>query len=371
MKKAIMLLLGLVFCAAMIACETTTTAPSTTASTTAAVTTATTAPTTTTTVPSTTTVADAVVEGNYYGSHTVSAMGSEVVYHYVLIFADGAYAFRSVFEMGEEAYSFEETGTYSVAGDVLTMTPEGGSAATGTVAPDGSISAPVKASEMGSRALRTLAPTELEFDLYYVGSHEVSAMGTPVVYHYYIVLSLDGTYSFHSAFVMSEETYTYDEVGTYAATGLAITLTPDGGDAAEGTIGEDGTLSLPLKASSMGSRALRTVAVTALSYDTAYAGTHTVSAMGSEVVYEYTITFDVLGNYAFHSDFMMGEEPYTFDEVGTFTVEGLVITITPEGGTALPGTIHADGSLTLNVKASSMGSRADRTLAIPEPVVVE
>jgi hypothetical protein len=364
MKRTLSLFVGLVLALALIGCTGITTAATTVATTTAAETTDTTA--------STTEVEDAVVLGNYVGSHQVSAMGTEITYHYYLKFSDsGEYVFHSIYDMEGTLYWYDEEGTYSVEGTTLSMTPDGGEVATGTVSSEGTIEAPVKASEMGSRALRSLAPTDLEFDRNYVGSHVVSAMGSEVTYYYYLVFDLVGTYSFHCAFEMSGEVYTYDETGTYTTTAAVVSMTPDGGEAADGTIGTDGTIEVPVKASSMGSRALRTMSFSVLQYDVAYVGTHTVSAMGSEVVYVYEMTFDVLGNYAFHSSFTMSEEEYTYDEVGTYTVANLVLTTTPDGAEASVGSINADASITVAVKASSMATRSDRTLAIPEPVPAE
>lgn len=334
----------------------------------------TTTPTTATptTVPTTeeittTTEADAVVLGNYVGTHTVSAMGSEVVYNYLMVFdVSGAYTFHSIFTMSEVDYSFDETGTYLVEGNVLTITPTDGEPVVGTVNANGTIEVGVKASEMGSRTSRSLTPTKLMYDTNYVGTHTVSAMGSDVIYHYTITLGLDGTYAVFSTFIMSEEVYTFTENGTFTQAGSVITITPNEGEAVDGTINNDGTINVSIKASTMGARALRLLTPTALTYGVAYAGTHTVSAMGSDVVYNYTITFDLFGNYAFHSAFTMSEVDYTFDEVGTFTLVGTVLTTTPVDGVAVDGTLNADGSVTVSVKASSMGARALRTLVIPE-----
>jgi hypothetical protein len=95
-----------------------------------------------------------------------------------------------------------------------------------------------------------------------------------------------------------------------------------------------------------------------------YAGSHTVSAMGSEVVYNYSLKLKTGCEYAFTSNFQMSGVDYVFEEVGTFEVSDSAITITPEGGTAQAGTINADGSLNIPVKASEMGERASRHLRV-------
>ncbi|MDP3130357.1 MAG: hypothetical protein Q8N15_03360, partial [Bacillota bacterium] len=281
---------------------------------------------------------------------------------------DGSYSFHSIFVMSEVDYWFDEVGTFTVDGNSVTITPEGSDPVVGSIAVDGSLTIGIKASAMGSRTARTLVPSGVEYDQNYVGGHEVSAMGSLVNYHYTLTLGLDGTYAVYSTFIMSEVTYEFEEIGTFTVVGDVITITPDGGEAVAGTINADGTLAVSIKASAMGARALRTLALSALSYNVAYAGTHTVSAMGSDVVYTYTMTFDLFGNYTFHSEFTMSEVPYTFDETGSYTLEGAVLTTTPLDGEAVAGTLNADGSVTVSVKASTMGARAMRTLAIPAPV---
>ncbi|HAQ56375.1 MAG TPA: hypothetical protein DCR44_03080 [Acholeplasmatales bacterium] len=95
-----------------------------------------------------------------------------------------------------------------------------------------------------------------------------------------------------------------------------------------------------------------------------YAGSHTVSAMGSEVVYDYSLKLKTGCEYAFVSRFKMGGADYVFEEAGTFAVDGSVLTVTPEGGAAVEGAINVDGSLDLPIKASEMGERANRHLRV-------
>ena len=117
----------------------------------------------------------------------------------------------------------------------------------------------------------------------------------------------------------------------------------------------------------MGARADRTLSpIEELELAAEYEGTHTVSAMGSDVVYEYTITFDGEGNYAFRSDFEMGGVPYFYEETGTYEVVGTVLTLTPTGLDPAVGVIHMDGSIEAPIKPSSMGERALRVMT---PVV--
>lgn len=95
-----------------------------------------------------------------------------------------------------------------------------------------------------------------------------------------------------------------------------------------------------------------------------YAGSHTVSAMGSEITYQYSITLKPGLEYSFRSDFTMGGDPYFYEEKGIFTISGTTITITPEGQNPIDGVIKEDGSFDLSVKPSQMGSRAVRNLRL-------
>lgn len=355
MKKLFVTLFVFMFGVLLVGCnKTTTETPTTLAPTTEAP----------TTEAPTTAVPDVMLAEMYEGSHTVSAMGSEVVYFYEITFIDGEYYFVSEFEMGGEPYTFEETGTYEVYGTHITMTPEGGEAVEGDYLGDGVISISIKASEMASRSLREL--TALEVDRLYVGTHTVSAMGSEVVYVYEMIFAY-GIYTFISEFEMGGEVYNYFEIGTYEVDGTEITITPMGEDAVTGTV-EDGTLTISVKASAMASRSERELSSSKLGIY--YEGTHTVSAMGSEVVYNYTIKF-INGEYYFVSNFTMSETDYTYEETGTYAVDGLIVTLTPAGGEAVTGSINMDWSLTLPIKASEMGSRADRelTMTIPMPEV--
>jgi hypothetical protein len=295
-------------------------------------------------------------------------MGSEVVYLYEIHFNSGDYYFMSEFEMGGEEYLYEETGTYSVSGNTITMTPADETAVTGEVLASGNISIPIKASSMATRGPREL--TEVLIDRIYVGTHDVSAMGSAVTYVYQMTFA-HGNYHFYSEFEMAGTLYNFIEVGTYAVDGTTLTITPDGGEAVTGTIGQDDTISIGIKASAMASRAERQLEATKLNMF--YEGTHTVSAMGSDVVYTYTITFQ-FGEYTFHSEFEMDGTPYTYDEVGTYGVDGEgVITFTPDSETAVTGQVNADYSITLPIKASSMATRGDQTLTayMKELIVTE
>lgn len=60
-----------------------------------------------------------------------------------------------------------------------------------------------------------------------------------------------------------------------------------------------------------------------------YAGTYTKEAMGSEIVYEYSLILNEDNTYNYQVSFVMGGEEYPEEEAGTYTIEGNVITLTP------------------------------------------
>lgn len=99
-------------------------------------------------------------------------------------------------------------------------------------------------------------------------------------------------------------------------------------------------------------------------YHGQYAGGHSVVAMGSSVDYEYTMTLKPGKEYDFLSTFEMGGTVYEFTEKGTYAIEDDVFTIVPEGQEEVVGSINPDGSLTIGVQASQMGSREERDLRV-------
>jgi hypothetical protein len=93
-----------------------------------------------------------------------------------------------------------------------------------------------------------------------------------------------------------------------------------------------------------------------------YAGSHTVSAMGSDVVYDYTLKFSVGREFSFVSNFTMGEEAYQYEETGYYDIEDGVVTLHLDTE-VVEGSFDED-TLVIPVKASEMGSREERTLQL-------
>lgn len=93
-----------------------------------------------------------------------------------------------------------------------------------------------------------------------------------------------------------------------------------------------------------------------------YAGQHTVSAMGGEVLYTYTMKLMAGLKYEFVSYFKMGGTDYSHKEVGSWNIDGQTFTLTPKDETAVEGTI-IDGVISTSIKASWMASsRTETTL---------
>jgi len=96
-----------------------------------------------------------------------------------------------------------------------------------------------------------------------------------------------------------------------------------------------------------------------------YAGGHSVMAMGSAVDYAYTLTLKAGLRYEYVSQFAMGGESYSYEETGTWDIDGDQFILYPEGQDAVQGTIDADGAITIGVLGSAMASsRTESVLRI-------
>ena len=94
-----------------------------------------------------------------------------------------------------------------------------------------------------------------------------------------------------------------------------------------------------------------------------YAGTHTVSAMGQEVVYDYYLRLKEGREFEFVSNFEMGDDPQEYIESGYFDMEGSELSL-DLGSETITGNFDNDMNLTIPIKASSMGSREERVLRV-------
>lgn len=95
-----------------------------------------------------------------------------------------------------------------------------------------------------------------------------------------------------------------------------------------------------------------------------YAGSHSVMAMGSSVVYTYTMTLKSGLRYVFQSAFTMGGTLYHHTEVGFWDVDNDAFILKPDGEDDVTGTI-SDGVIETSIKASWMATtRTNTTLQL-------
>ncbi len=96
-----------------------------------------------------------------------------------------------------------------------------------------------------------------------------------------------------------------------------------------------------------------------------YVGSHTTQAMGSSVDYRYSLQLKPGLRYVFTSEFSMGGNDYTYDETGTWSIEGDQFVLNPADEAPVQGAIAADGQITIGVRPSAMAPvRTDRVLRI-------
>ena len=87
-----------------------------------------------------------------------------------------------------------------------------------------------------------------------------------------------------------------------------------------------------------------------------YTGTYEKMAMGSKLVYNFTMELKEDGTYTHKVSYTMMGKEYMESETGTYTVEGSRITLTNDKETIMNGTVNADGTITVTRRASAMAS---------------
>lgn len=189
--------------------------------------------------------ASAEAVGIYAGGHETAGMGSIIKYTYSLeLKADASYELKSYFVMGDELYEFIETGSYSVDGSNLALTPEGEDTLEGTVNADGSITVPVKPSAMArQRTTSTLVKVENPAAGVYTAEMQGAATVKATLYldyqggYYYLAVPDNGSEPVH-------------EQGFYGVQGDVITFTTSAGETFTGKLGEN-TISAPFVVAKM------------------------------------------------------------------------------------------------------------------------
>ncbi len=88
----------------------------------------------------------------------------------------------------------------------------------------------------------------------YAGGHETAGMGGAVTYTYSVELKADDTYELKSYFIMGDVLYEFIETGAYIVDGTKLIITPSGQEAVEGSLNNDGSLTIGVKPSQMASK---------------------------------------------------------------------------------------------------------------------
>ncbi len=169
----------------------------------------------------------------------------------------------------------------------------------------------------------------------YVGSLEVSAMGSAIVYNVNLKLDYGAEYTLTSTFEMGGETYSYEQGGEFAVENGQIALLCKDGQT--GTIDEKGIV-VNAFLSQMASSPREVTLQKAVTADVAgeYLGVKDMSMMG--FVVSASLKLDAVGGYVFVASLGEGEEDYVLK--GTFTYDNGAFVLNREGGDPLEGTLE-------------------------------
>ncbi len=232
------------------------------------------------------TLALAEYYGTYAGGHSKMAMGSTVDYVYTLTLKAGLrYEFESSFSMGGSAYTFSETGSWTVDGTQFTLVPADGSDVQGTIDANGDITVGILPSEMASSRTESLLriATHADFAGTFVGE-KVSPMYTAKTS---LVLDMFGRYHYTADVGMPEP---FEELGSYTLTGTEISFEPEDGDTYTGTL-ENQVVSGNFKViGSMPGTAL-------VMYNDSFLGTFSGEAAHEDVDYRTVLILNPDGSY--------------------------------------------------------------------------
>ena len=194
----------------------------------------------------------------------------------------------------------------------------------------------------------------------YTAAYEkVSSMAGTVVYNYTATVGADGTFAYSVSFDMGGTPYEGASAsGTYTLEGNVFTFTDSEGNVTEGKLTAVNTLVISLKASSMAKDPYEVTFAPAtykLDEGIYLAAYEKVSQMAGTVVYNYTATVGADGTFAYSVSFDMGGTPYEgASATGTYTLNGSTFAFTDSEGNVTEGTLTADNTLVISLKASSM-----------------
>ena len=188
---------------------------------------------------------------------------------------------------------------------------------------------------------------------------KVSPMAGTVLYKYTATIGEDGTFSYGVTFAMGEtEMAGSSASGTYTVDGNKFVFTDSEGNVTEGTLTAENALTISLKASAMASTpyevtfAPAAYTIAAGTYNAVY---EKVSPMAGTVLYNYTATIGEDGTFSYGVTFAMGETEMAGSSAsGTYTVDGNKFVFTDSEGNVTEGTLTAENTLVISLKASTM-----------------
>ena len=169
----------------------------------------------------------------------------------------------------------------------------------------------------------------------YVGSLEVSAMGSAIVYNVDLILDYGAEYTLTSTFEMGGETYEFTQSGAFTVENGQIALL--GKDGQTGTIDENGIV-VNAFLSQMASSPREVILQKAITAEVAgeYLGVKDMSMMG--FVVNASLKLDAVGGYVFVAS--LGEDEEDFVLEGTFTYDNGALILNREDGDPLEGTLE-------------------------------
>lgn len=172
----------------------------------------------------------------------------------------------------------------------------------------------------------------------YVGSLEVDAMGSAVTYNAELTLLEGAEYALLCTFDMGGSIYTYEQAGTFAIENGSLKLTCTDREGQAGTLTDDGiTASLFLSSMASSPRDIVLQKATTAEVAGVYTGSKSFPAQGFST--DAVLTLNAVGGYTYTAR-IEGEDDY--NEAGTFTVEGSVLVLTPDGGDPIECTLEND-----------------------------
>lgn len=194
----------------------------------------------------------------------------------------------------------------------------------------------------------------------YAGGHETAGgMGSTVSYSYFLELKADNSYEVKSYFLMGNALYDFTETGTYVLNGSKLTITPTGQEAIEGSVNNDGTVTISVKPSQMASK--RTESTLTLSTNPV-AGVYRATLQGPTVV-EATLYLTHQGQYFYLA--VPSNDTAAVHEKGTYSVNGTEIAFQiADSADSFKGTVDGSEIAAPFIVSAVMGMRMEIKLGL-------